>query len=247
MADSTDQKPNRMSPGQSSNENKSDTGWKEKKAGEDSKDVTEECPAGVSLQLWKKFQELKERRNSITKTSFKKRVRQKRKAVDADYSYTEGSTNVGTNGEESSIKIQKSEQEQKTENKSELTMREAHWSELKQYFGANDRFEFPACNIPPSKTNLEKNLDKAIATGAIDEAEQMSDSLAIRELPILVSSHSDLCHWEGGGKILPQGERKIVEQKLIAKFRTHEDGLNRDLGFMSRYTLPHQRTNVICF
>ncbi|XP_067843025.1 X-ray repair cross-complementing protein 5 isoform X2 [Heptranchias perlo] len=42
-------------------------------------------------------------------------------------------------------------------------------------------------------------------------------------------------------------QRKIVEQKLIAKFRTHEDGLNRDLGFMSRYTLPHQRTNVICF
>ncbi|XP_067848012.1 uncharacterized protein [Heptranchias perlo] len=30
-------------------------------------------------------------------------------------------------------------------------------------------------------------------------------------------------------------QRKIVEQKLIAKFRTHEDGLNRDLGFMSHY------------
>ena len=27
----------------------------------------------------------------------------------------------------------------------------------------------------------------------------------------------------------------IAEQKLIAKFRTHEDGLNRDLGFMSHY------------
>ena len=30
-------------------------------------------------------------------------------------------------------------------------------------------------------------------------------------------------------------QRKIVEQRLIAKFRTHEDGLNRDIGFMSRY------------
>ena len=29
--------------------------------------------------------------------------------------------------------------------------------------------------------------------------------------------------------------RRIAEQKLIAKFRTHENGLNRDLGFMARY------------
>ncbi|XP_078057016.1 uncharacterized protein LOC144481742 [Mustelus asterias] len=28
---------------------------------------------------------------------------------------------------------------------------------------------------------------------------------------------------------------RVAEQKLIAKFRTHEDGLNRDLGFMSHY------------
>ena len=30
-------------------------------------------------------------------------------------------------------------------------------------------------------------------------------------------------------------QRRVAEQKLIAKFRTHEDGLNRDLGFMSHY------------
>ena len=28
---------------------------------------------------------------------------------------------------------------------------------------------------------------------------------------------------------------RVAEQKLIAKFRTHEDGLNRDHGFMSHY------------
>uniref|UniRef100_UPI00398F52DB protein FAM204A isoform X2 n=1 Tax=Pristiophorus japonicus TaxID=55135 RepID=UPI00398F52DB len=185
MADSIDQKPTCMSPGQSSNENKLETCWKEKKAAEDLKDVTEECPAGVSLHLWKKFQELKERRNSITQTSFKKRVRRKRKAAGA------GSTNVRKDGEESSIKIQKSEHEQNTENKSKLTVQEAHWSELKQYFGTNDRFEFPACNTSRSKTNLEKNLDKAIATGDIDEAEQLSDSLAVRELGVKIAKAVD--------------------------------------------------------
>ena len=30
-------------------------------------------------------------------------------------------------------------------------------------------------------------------------------------------------------------QRRIAEQKLIVKFCTHEDGLNRDLGFMSHY------------
>ena len=30
-------------------------------------------------------------------------------------------------------------------------------------------------------------------------------------------------------------QRRVAEQRLIAKFRTHEDGLNRDLGFMSHY------------
>ncbi|XP_078422152.1 protein FAM204A isoform X2 [Cetorhinus maximus] len=181
MTDSTDQQPNCMSAGQSSNGNNVDTYWKEKNEAEDLKDVSEECPAGVSLQLWKKFQELKERRNSITKTSFKK-VRRRRKAAGADCM-----TNVGRTGEESAIKKRKSEQEQKTLNKSELNVREAHWNELKQYFGANDRFEIPACSAPPSKTNLEKNLDKAIATGDIEEAEKLSDSLAVRELGVKIA------------------------------------------------------------
>ena len=29
--------------------------------------------------------------------------------------------------------------------------------------------------------------------------------------------------------------RRVAEQRLIAMFHTHEDGLNRDLGFMSHY------------
>ncbi|XP_067909089.1 protein FAM204A isoform X2 [Heterodontus francisci] len=182
MVDSTDQQPNCMSAEQRSNRHKLVTCWKEKKVAEDLKNATEECPAGVSLQLWKKFQELKDRRNSITKTSFQKRVRRKRKAAGA-----EGPTNGGRNGEESSNKMWKSKEELKAENKRELTAQEAHWSELKQYFGANDRFEIPACSAPLSKTNLEKNLDKAIATRDIDEAEKLSDGLAVSELGVQIA------------------------------------------------------------
>ncbi|XP_048464923.1 protein FAM204A isoform X2 [Rhincodon typus] len=182
MVDSTDQKPNCISAGQSDNESNVDTSLKEKKAEEDLKGVTEECPAGVSLQLWKKFQELKDRRSSITKAAFKKKSRWKRKAAGTD------PTKVETNDEKSSIKMKKFEQEQKIENKSDvLDARESHWSELKQYFGTNDRFEIPACSAPPLKTNLEKNLDKAIATGDIEEAEKLSDSLAVRRLGVKIA------------------------------------------------------------
>ncbi|XP_078079369.1 protein FAM204A [Mustelus asterias] len=183
MADSTGQQPNCVSARQSSNGNNVDACWKENKTAEDLKDVSEECPAGVSLQMWKKFQELKERRSSISKTSFTKKARRKRKAAGA-----EGLTNLGRDEAESSIKMRKSEQEQKTENRSsELNAREAYWSELKQYFGANDRFEIPACSAPCSKTHLEKNLDKAIAKGDMEEAEKLSDSLSVRELGVKIA------------------------------------------------------------
>jgi len=38
------------------------------------------------------------------------------------------------------------------------------------------------------------------------------------------------------GNLSDTHERRTTEQRLIAKFRTHQKGLNRDLGFMSRYT-----------
>jgi len=38
-----------------------------------------------------------------------------------------------------------------------------------------------------------------------------------------------------GQHIQDTRQREVAEQKLITKFRTHEDGLNRVLGFMSHY------------
>ena len=63
----------------------------------------------------------------------------------------------------------------------------------------------------------------------------------------LLQSKDVPVRWIGHDK-LPLGirgyhdtrQRRIAEQKLIAKFHTHEDGLNRDLGFMSHYLSPPQ-------
>ncbi|XP_051883351.1 protein FAM204A isoform X3 [Pristis pectinata] len=210
MVDSTDQKPICVLPEESGNTSKLDSCLKEKKSSDDMKDVTEECPSGVSLQLWKKFQELKERRKAIAQPSLKKRVRRKRKIAAA-----EGLINVGRNSEEPSIKMQKSEEEQKTETESELAMREAHWNELRQYFGANDRFKSPACSTSRSKTSLEKNLDKAIATGDIDEAERLSDNLAVRKLGVQIAKAVD-CRDFAKAKQEAEASQQALKKKQLA-------------------------------
>ena len=39
------------------------------------------------------------------------------------------------------------------------------------------------------------------------------------------------------GNLVDTKKRKILEMKLIYKFKTHQTGLNRDLGFMAHYTM----------
>lgn len=69
--------------------------------------------------------------------------------------------------------------------------REKHWDELKQYFGANDRFQPPSSSKPPPKSGLEKSIERAIAEGDIAKAEEMSDSLATRELAVKIAQAAD--------------------------------------------------------
>ncbi|KAL4641234.1 protein FAM204A [Arapaima gigas] len=67
------------------------------------------------------------------------------------------------------------------------TEREEHWNELKKYFGVNDRFQPPACSASLQKTGLEKSIDSAIAEGDYEKAEELSNSLATRELAVKIS------------------------------------------------------------
>ncbi|KAM6915855.1 protein FAM204A [Xenentodon cancila] len=68
---------------------------------------------------------------------------------------------------------------------------EKHWNELKQYFGVNDRFQPPACSKPAPKSGLERNIEKAIAEGDIEKAEEMSDRLATREMAVKITNAAD--------------------------------------------------------
>ncbi|KAK7901717.1 hypothetical protein WMY93_018486 [Mugilogobius chulae] len=125
---------------------------------------------GISQEMWQKFKDLqKKREEAITTTEIPKRRRKRRKK--------KGAVSNSDQPEDNS-------REQEKE-------REKHWDELKQYFGSNDRFQPPSCAKPPPKSGLEKSIERAIAEGDVAKAEEMSDSLATRELAVKIAQAAD--------------------------------------------------------
>ncbi|NXA52770.1 F204A protein, partial [Nothocercus julius] len=136
----------------------------------DGEDNSQMCPPGVSLHLWNKFLELQKRKREM-KTQ----------------------PNQGNRG-------QKRKRCRKVKSKfviiifvlvsffcSQQLASEEHWKELTQYFGINDRFETPMNSRTPQKSGLELSIEKSVAEGDIDKAEELSDRLALRELGVKIA------------------------------------------------------------
>ncbi|XP_006831558.1 PREDICTED: protein FAM204A [Chrysochloris asiatica] len=134
----------------------------------------EECPAGISVHVWNKFQEL-HKKHSEQKTSasrFKrKRGRRSRK---------------GSGFHSGEVKSDEAAQRKQASN-------EAQWKELTQYFGANDRFDPPVKKKKVDKSGLEKSIDQAVGEWNIEKAEELSNQLATRELGVKIAK-AIACH-----------------------------------------------------
>lgn len=128
---------------------------------------------GISLEMWQKFKDLQKRKEDAKTMKITKRKRSRKKKSD------KVSSGTATNKVQPED-IREPEKEQ-----------EKHWDELKQYFGANDRFQPPSSSKPPPKSGLEKSIERAIAEGDIAKAEEMSDSLATRELAVKIAQAAD--------------------------------------------------------
>nr|XP_020457500.1 protein FAM204A isoform X2 [Monopterus albus] len=132
---------------------------------------------GISQESWQKFQDLRKKNDEMKKMEEVPRRRKRRRHKK---SVSENAIKGAENGELTETRQRRKEQEK-------------HWSELKQYFGVNDRFDPPACSKPPPKSGLEKSIERAIAEGDIAKAEEMSDRLATRELAVKIAQAAD-CH-----------------------------------------------------
>uniref|UniRef100_A0A8D1LZ85 Family with sequence similarity 204 member A n=1 Tax=Sus scrofa TaxID=9823 RepID=A0A8D1LZ85_PIG len=122
----------------------------------------EECPSGIPLNMWNKFQEL-HKKHSEQKTSNSTIRRKKRKRSRKD-------------------KLKNEEDSHNEQSKSET-----QWKELTQYFGVNDRFDPPVKKKKVEKSGLEKSIDQAVEEWNIEKAEELSNQLATRELFMTMS------------------------------------------------------------
>ncbi|KFQ19901.1 PREDICTED: protein FAM204A [Merops nubicus] len=131
----------------------------------DGENESHTCPSGVPLSMWNKFLEL-QKKNHEMKTQanegYKSRKRKRRRKEK----------------QKKNDEVTKSSQELVNEDK---------WKELTQYFGANDRFESLVDSRAPQKSGLELSIEKSVAEGDIDKAEELSDRLAIRELGVKIA------------------------------------------------------------
>uniref|UniRef100_A0A8C0FH65 Family with sequence similarity 204 member A n=1 Tax=Bubo bubo TaxID=30461 RepID=A0A8C0FH65_BUBBB len=127
----------------------------------DGENGSQTCPSGISLTMWNKFVELQKKNREMKTQAHQESKSRKRKRHRKGVLYNLLSQNRST------IKYK--------------------WKELTQYFGINDRFESPVDSKAPQKSGLELSIEKSVAEGDIDKAEELSDRLAIREVSGLLT------------------------------------------------------------
>lgn len=171
----------------------------------------DDCLPGVSLDKWQKFKDLQKAKNdqSLRPPQIKRQRKRRHKKGGAQNCKTE----------------QKREPEEE---------REEHWKELTQYFGISDRFKPPSCNKPPLMSGLEKSIESAIAEGDYGKAEELSDSLATRELAVKIAQAADCRDFsrtkqEAEASRAAQKRRKQIAWGFEAKKRWETKS---NMGFM---------------
>ncbi|KAF0874014.1 F204A protein, partial [Crocuta crocuta] len=135
----------------------------------------EECPSGIPLNMWNKFQELhkKHSEQKISTSGFRRKKRKRsRKGVLFKLKLIVALPVPSFSAQSSS---------------------EAQWKELTQYFGINERFDPPVKKKKVDKSGLEKSIDQAVEEWDIEKAEELSNQLATRELGVKIAK-AVACH-----------------------------------------------------
>uniref|UniRef100_A0A2K6V3D8 Family with sequence similarity 204 member A n=1 Tax=Saimiri boliviensis boliviensis TaxID=39432 RepID=A0A2K6V3D8_SAIBB len=132
----------------------------------------EECPSGIPIDIWNKFQELHKKHSEQKNTTSRFRGK-KRKRSRKDDLYCIKQNLLSSFSEQSS--------------------NETQWKELTQYFGVNDRFDPPVKRKKVEKSGLEKRIDQAVDEWNIEKAEELSNHLATRELGVKIAK-AVACH-----------------------------------------------------
>lgn len=131
-----------------------------------------ECLPGIPEEMWKKFKDLQKQKDDQSREFPSTKRKRKRRA-------------------KSKTKSSDPRRQESLEMKESTSAPEKHLEGLKQYFGINERFDPPACSRPPPKSGLEKTIERAIESGDYEQAEELSDILATRELAVKIKDAVD--------------------------------------------------------
>ncbi|XP_019358446.1 PREDICTED: protein FAM204A [Gavialis gangeticus] len=131
----------------------------------DEENARQPCPSGISLNMWNKFVELQKKKCQMKAQANDRQKGKKRKCS----------------------RKEKLKKKDKGVTESQRLTNEDQWKELTQYFGSNDRFEPLVSKKAPQKSGLEVSVDKSVAEGDIEKAEELSDRLAVRELGVKIA------------------------------------------------------------
>ncbi|NXX20293.1 F204A protein, partial [Podargus strigoides] len=144
----------------------------------DGENESQTCPPGVSLRIWNKFVELQKKNHEMKTQANQGNKSRKRKRHRKALKRTLQAVETEMVMFITFCLFVFSSQQLANEDK---------WKELTQYFGINDRFESPVDSRAPQKSGLELSIEKSVAEGDVDKAEELSDRLAIREVSGLLT------------------------------------------------------------
>ncbi|XP_038070768.1 protein FAM204A-like [Patiria miniata] len=192
-------------------------------------------PRGVPNQHWQTFCKLKRRREETKLSQTQTRPKRQRKKYDVRLGDQEDASSTETIGH-SSVSSPASHLQEKEESKpscldsaekesTPTPEQQEHWDTLKKHLNVNEHIYqgIDHGQYDPHKSGLEKELDKAVEEGNFEEAEELSNQLATRDLACKIAKSAearDYLKWKEGEAARKKAKRK--KKKLNWGFEAKE-------------------------
>lgn len=182
-------------------------------------------PKNVSTEHWKRFFELRRRREDECEADTSHRIEAVRQQalqnVSKELSTAEKKQLELVDGVSlppAKRKRRRGHREPQTTASDKTTaITEAKWKEVKQYWEPNPQLRGTDLGRHAPKSGLEEELDKAVSEGEFNEAVKLSDRLAQRDLATKVATAFDCYHYVQNSKA-EEGKKLHKKPKLHWKF-----------------------------
>ncbi|XP_065919387.1 protein FAM204A-like [Dysidea avara] len=190
-------------------------------------DVKPPLLSTIPEDKWKKFEELKQRRQQICSKTTSKRINDVRQqatnAVLSEFYGPEVLQDVGHGAGRSRRRKRKRPHSEPSSEHSTTNddSKETEWQQLKQFLDPNPQLKGVPQGDTQPKSGLEERLEDAIVDGRLDAATELSDKLADRKFVTQVATAFDCKQYLDKTKVDDKSKRS-KQQKLHWRFDAKE-------------------------